>query len=43
MAYDIACDIQPLQARRVLKLIDIDIQKREEFASEMIRSGFDCS
>lgn len=40
MAFDIACDIQPLQVRRVLKLIDIDIEKREEFAREMIEAGF---
>lgn len=41
MAFDIACDIQPLQVRRVLKLVDIDIDKREEFACEIIQTGFD--
>ncbi|KAI9359769.1 maleylacetoacetate isomerase-like protein [Pilaira anomala] len=40
VALDIACDIQPLQTRSILKLVDIGFEKREEFAREMIETGF---
>ncbi|KAG2229531.1 hypothetical protein BDF21DRAFT_413038 [Thamnidium elegans] len=42
IALDIACDIQPLQVKNVLRLVDIDFEKRKEFAREMIESGFAC-
>ncbi|KAI8643920.1 protein Y53G8B.1 [Parasitella parasitica] len=40
MALDIACDIQPLQAKKVLKLADIELDKREVFARKILEMGF---
>ncbi|CEP07907.1 hypothetical protein [Parasitella parasitica] len=41
-ALDIACDIQPLQAKKVLKLVDIELDKREAFARKIFVMGFEA-
>ncbi|KAI8876189.1 maleylacetoacetate isomerase [Backusella circina FSU 941] len=41
IAYDIACDIQPVQVSTILKYVDVDVERREEFARQVIISGFE--
>ncbi|KAI7905660.1 Maleylacetoacetate isomerase [Cokeromyces recurvatus] len=41
LALDIACDIQPIHARRVLELIDITSDKCDEFAHKIFQLKFE--
>lgn len=41
IALDIACNIQPLQAKKVLRLVDIELDKREAFARKIFEMGFE--
>lgn len=41
IALDIACDIQPLQAKKVLSLVDVELDKRERFARKIFEMGFE--
>jgi maleylacetoacetate isomerase len=41
IALDIACDIQPLQVKKVLRLVDIELDKREAFAHKIFEMGFE--
>lgn len=41
IALEIACDIQPLQAKKVLQLVNVELDKREEFARKIFTEGFE--
>lgn len=41
IALDIACDIQPLQAKRVLSIVDVELPRRQEFARKVFEIGFE--
>ncbi|KAK4520910.1 uncharacterized protein ATC70_006793 [Mucor velutinosus] len=41
IALEIACDIQPLQAKKVLRLVDVELAKREEYARKIFEMGFE--